>query len=92
MAKRKNKPRSKTPEEIERRQAVRAYAAPLIAEMLRKQQSNHLPDDTLKRTIAIGCIRWAILLLEQEDRYCTMEDDVDERQLIQSEIEDGEAA
>lgn len=92
MTKRKSQPKQKTPEQIKRREAVRAYAAPLLAAMVAKQRSERLPDDKMKRTLAIGCMRWAVLILEQEDRYCTMEDDVEERKEFQDAIDGVESA
>lgn len=77
---------------LEFRRAVREYAAPLLGEMLRKQQiSTKLPDEPLRRTIAIGCIRWAIEAVKQEGKYCLMEEDATEREALQRENEEEEA-
>jgi len=89
VAKRKqneNNPLSVSREEY--RNGVRAYAAPLLAEMLRKQQiSVKLPEEPMKTTLAIGCIRWGILAMEQERIYCMSEQDREERMELQETLE-----
>jgi len=93
VAKRKPKIKPKTPEQIEFRHGVRAYASRLLSTVVGKRRGEGfpLPDDKQKRLMAIGCIRWGIVAMEVEDRFCTMEDDVEERQEFQDKI-DGDAA
>lgn len=87
----KPKPPKRSPEQIERRNGVRAYAVPLIAEMFRKEKGNQLPKEERRRTMAVGCIRWGFMCWAEEQRICDQEDDVTDRQQF-SESEEGAAA
>lgn len=88
MAKRKQNENANKLSMDEYRKGVRAYAAPLLAEMLRKQQiSVKLPEEPMKIKLAIGCVRWGILAMQYEANYCMSERDRDERMELRETLE-----
>jgi len=90
--KRKQHGREDQQSRMEFRRGVREYATPLIAEMLRKQRETiKLPEETLRRSLSMGCIRWGIISMEEEEKFCMSHQDLSERQAIQEEIDEKEA-
>lgn len=90
MAK-KRKTKVRTPEF---RAGVRQYASSMLGAMAANKRGGFfpLPPDTDKRNMAVGIMRWSILAMEIEDRLCTQEEDVEERESIQADIDEEEAA
>jgi len=83
----KAKPQQRSPEQIERRNIVRAYAIPLIVEQFRREKGSGLPVEERRRTIAVGCIRWGYLCLGEEQRIGDQEDDATDREQFKKDEE-----
>lgn len=83
------------PEKLTRaeyRAGVREYASRLLATLYRKRKGDGLPlpKHTEQKTMSMGCIRWGIVAMQEEEKHCMSEQDVQDREAFQEQLDESE--